>query len=97
MVTDTHSMLQATAHHPLLAAVALFVSTPTFALGFTEVKVLLFGQKSCKLPALQSKQKYMEWSKVLVKNFLTPDVKMRRRKYIGKAIKQCQTCSTAHT
>lgn len=38
-----------------------------------------------------------EWSKDLVKNFLTPDVTIRRRKYIGKAMKQCQTCSTAHS
>lgn len=50
------------------------------------VKVFLFAQKSWKLLLLQNKQKYVEWSKVLVKNFLTPDVNIRRRKSIGKVM-----------
>lgn len=67
VVTDTHSMPQATAHSPLLAAATLYVSVPTFTLGFAVVKAFLFAQKSWKLLALQSKQKYVKRSKVLVK------------------------------
>lgn len=94
MATDTHLMAQAPAHSPLLAAAALCVSVPSFTLGFTVVNVFLFTQKSWKLLALQNKQEYVEWSKVLMKTFLTTDVKIRRRKCIGKAMRQCQTCST---
>lgn len=64
-VTDTHSVPQATAHSPLLAAAAaLCVSAPTFTLGFAGVKVFLLAQKSLKLPALQSKQKCQSGARI---------------------------------
>lgn len=66
------------------------------------------AQKSWKLLLLQNSQKYMDWSKVWGKQFFTPNVKVRRRNAIGKAMdrktrkldpleKQWQSCSVAQT
>lgn len=84
VIVNTHLKPQATAHSPLL--LLLFVSVSIFTLRFVTVKVFLFAQKSWKPLLLQNKQKYVEWSKILMKNFLTPDVNRRRRKLIGKVM-----------
>lgn len=50
------------------------------------VKVFLFVPKSWKLRLLWNKQKYLEWTMVLLKKFLTPDVNVRGRKPVTKVM-----------
>lgn len=47
------------------------------------VQIFLFAHKSCKLMLLQNSQ---DWRKVWGKKLFTPNVKVRRRNGIGKAM-----------
>lgn len=74
-------MPSAAAHVPLLLSVPCI-----FTLRFAVVKVFLFVPKSWKLQLLWNKQKYLEWTMVLLKKTLTLDVNVRGRKPVTKVI-----------